>query len=316
MTDGLLYVASSWRNPLYDGVLACLQVAGIPHYDFKHPAPGNDGFHWREIDPHWQQWSPRAYRDALAHPWAQHGFTCDMDALKACTRLLLVLPCGRSAHLELGHAIGAGKETIIYMPEEGPFETDVPIMSIPLTKGYTAIIDERDGYLAAHQWHAHPTRHTVYAARSVGPHGQQKTILLHRAILQAPVGMEVDHWDGNGLNNRRSNLRLATRAQHSTNNHTVVGAVPFRGVFTDKKTPGIWRAGIRHQGVRTSLGNFTSAEEAARAYDEAALRLHGPCAKVNFPRPQPTITPELMYKAATHLCVTMGEVLECLGVPH
>jgi hypothetical protein len=117
MTDGLLYVASSWRNPLYDGVIQVLKAAKVPYYDFKHPAPGVQGFSWSEIDPDWQQWSPRAYRDALQHPIAQRGFRYDDEALEACTRLLLVLPCGRSAHLELGAAIGAGKPTLIYYPE-------------------------------------------------------------------------------------------------------------------------------------------------------------------------------------------------------
>ena len=125
MGDGLLYVASSWRNPLYDGVITILKVAKVPHYDFKHPAQGNDGFHWREIDGEWQAWPPRVYRKALEHPSACRGFGCDMDALKACTRLLLVLPCGRSSHLELGYAIGAGKETIIYYPETEHLEPEL-----------------------------------------------------------------------------------------------------------------------------------------------------------------------------------------------
>lgn len=125
MSDGLLYVASSWRNLLYDGVIEVLKAAKIPHYDFKRPHPGENGFHWSEIDPLWQQWSPRTYRDALQHTNAQYGFKCDIEALEACDRLLLVLPCGRSAHLELGHAIGAGKETMIYMPENEQFEPEL-----------------------------------------------------------------------------------------------------------------------------------------------------------------------------------------------
>ena len=65
---------------------------------------------------HWETWSAEAYRKALADPRAAEGFTLDMDALKACDTLVLVLPCGRSAHLELGYAIGAGKKTIIFFP--------------------------------------------------------------------------------------------------------------------------------------------------------------------------------------------------------
>src|SRR5678816_2749619 len=113
MHDGFLYVASSWRNPLYDGVIAALNAAKVPLYDFKRPGHHKEGFQWSAIDAQWQHWSPRAYRIALTHARANAGFHADMEALEACTRLLLVLPCGRSAHLELGHAIGAGKETII-----------------------------------------------------------------------------------------------------------------------------------------------------------------------------------------------------------
>ena len=125
MSEGLLYVASSWRNGLYAGVITVLKAANVPHYDFKNPAPGDQGFNWREIDDSWQRWTPRQYREALDHSIACHGFQNDMDALRACARLLLVLPCGRSAHLELGYAIGAGKETIIYMPESEDNEPEL-----------------------------------------------------------------------------------------------------------------------------------------------------------------------------------------------
>lgn len=121
----MIYVASSWRNPLYEGVLAVLHAAQLTYYDFTHPVAGNAGFHWHEIDPGWQQWSPEQYREALSHPLAKSGFTFDMDALKACDTLLLVLPCGRSAHLELGYAIGAGKKTIIYYPSDMQMEPEL-----------------------------------------------------------------------------------------------------------------------------------------------------------------------------------------------
>ena len=112
----MIYVASSWRNQFYDGVIAILHAAQLPLYDFKHPKVGHAGFHWHAIDPEWETWSAEAYRKALADPRAAEGFTLDMDALKACDTLMLVLPCRRSAHLELGYAIGAGKRTIIFSP--------------------------------------------------------------------------------------------------------------------------------------------------------------------------------------------------------
>lgn len=121
----MIYVASSWRNPIYEGVLAVLHAAKLPFYDFKHPVPGNSGFAWVDVDPHWVVWTPTEYRERLTHSRAEEGFRYDMDALKACETLLLVLPCGRSAHLELGYAIGAGKTTIIYYPSDIQIEPEL-----------------------------------------------------------------------------------------------------------------------------------------------------------------------------------------------
>jgi hypothetical protein len=115
-----IYVASSWRNEQQQGVVAALRSAGHEVYDFKHPRPGDNGFYWSEIDPAWKSWSPEQYRSGLEHPVARAGFGSDMAALEWCDACVLVLPCGRSAHLELGWAAGAGKRTLVLMaqPEE------------------------------------------------------------------------------------------------------------------------------------------------------------------------------------------------------
>ncbi len=108
-----IYVASSWRNPHQQTVVAELRQAGHDIYDFRNPRPGDTGFAWSEIDPDWMKWSPETFRKCLNHPIAKAGFTSDMEALTACDACVLVLPCGRSAHLELGWAAGAGKRTAI-----------------------------------------------------------------------------------------------------------------------------------------------------------------------------------------------------------
>ena len=108
-----IYVASSWRNNQQPEVVRRLREAGHEVYDFKNPKPGDNGFHWSEIDPAWKSWEPAAFRDALDHPTAIAGFDSDMTALKACDACVLVLPCGRSAHLELGWACGAGRKTAV-----------------------------------------------------------------------------------------------------------------------------------------------------------------------------------------------------------
>ena len=108
-----VYVASSWRNPLQPGIVHILRAAGIDCYDFRNPAPGESGFAWSDIDPDWLNWSADAYVKALKDPIAEHGFRRDFDAMQRADTFVLVLPCGRSAHLELGWAIGAGKRTCI-----------------------------------------------------------------------------------------------------------------------------------------------------------------------------------------------------------
>jgi hypothetical protein len=117
-----IYVASSWRNPYQPTVVTALRGAGYTTYDFRHPAPGDDGFAWSEIDPAWQTWTPAQYRDALQHPLAQVGFAQDKLALQMADVTVLVLPCGRSAHLELGYAAGQGQRTAVLMLEPNEAE--------------------------------------------------------------------------------------------------------------------------------------------------------------------------------------------------
>lgn len=115
-----LYVASSWRNPKQAEVVQALRKAGHLVYDFRHPRPGDEGFDWADIDPNWQDQNADQFRKALEHPSAQQGFKLDMDALVTCDGCVLVMPCNRSAHLELGYAVGAGKFTVILLENGEP----------------------------------------------------------------------------------------------------------------------------------------------------------------------------------------------------
>ncbi len=99
-----VYVASSWRNEIYPEVVRVLRQAGHEVYDFRHQG-GSD-------------WNPDEITAAelhnfLDHPRVQSIFNRDMEALEACEAVVCVLPCGRSAHLELGYGIGAGKRTVL-----------------------------------------------------------------------------------------------------------------------------------------------------------------------------------------------------------
>jgi len=111
-----VYVASSWRNDRQPGVVNLLREHGHEVYDFRNPAPGDGGFHWRAIDPDWESWDAADYREVLrTHPRAAEGFGKDHDAMEWAEVCVLVLPCGRSAHLEAGEFIGAGKRLVILL---------------------------------------------------------------------------------------------------------------------------------------------------------------------------------------------------------
>lgn len=134
-----IYVASSWRNEHQQSVVGVLQSAGHDVYDFKHPTQGDAGFHWSEIDPNWQKWTTQQYRDALRHEYAQFGFNRDFDAMKKCDACILVLPCGRSAHLEAGWMKGAGRKVYAYIPDGIRIE---PELMYGLLDGVTSDIQE------------------------------------------------------------------------------------------------------------------------------------------------------------------------------
>lgn len=115
-----IYVASSWRNLLQPDIVRALRRCGHEVYDFRHPAPGVEGFSWSEIDPAWRDWTPAAYRAGLQHPVARQGYHYDITALRECDTCVLVLPSGRSASWEFGYAMGAGKRgfVVIFEPCE------------------------------------------------------------------------------------------------------------------------------------------------------------------------------------------------------
>ncbi|MDZ7906185.1 MAG: AP2/ERF family transcription factor [Cypionkella sp.] len=111
----------------------------------------------------------------------------------------------------------------------------------------------------------------------------QKTLLMHRVIANTPDDMVTDHKDGNGLNNRRANLRDATLSQNAQNSllAMVYNVSGYKGV-SFRKEINKWQAYINMNGNRKYLGTFTSQVDAAKAYDCAAIALHGAFANINF----------------------------------
>ncbi len=157
--------------------------------------------------------------------------------------------------------------------------------TIPLTKGYEAIVDDEDYERFGHlKWRAQDRwiagRAYVFAARSQRLDGRRTTILLHRAIMGAGPGQEVDHCDGDPLNCRRSNMRLCSRQQNVANRPRTTPRGQYRGVVRNRS--GItWRAQICVNYEKMHLGSYGSPEAAAAAYNAAAILAFGEFAVLN-----------------------------------
>lgn len=161
------------------------------------------------------------------------------------------------------------------VPKLRPIRIDGNVAYVPLTRGLKAIIDAADAEVVGqYNWHSHFKRGQAYAATN-GPRGGPKRVhlSLHRLIIDPPAGVVVDHINGDGLDNRRSNLRVATNAENGRNRRiSVANKSGFKGVDFNR---GRWRATIRDGSRPVFLGRFKTPEEAHDAYCKAAVKLHG-----------------------------------------
>ncbi len=155
---------------------------------------------------------------------------------------------------------------------------------IPLTQGKVAVVSRPEyKFLRSFKWRAHRDSKTgkYYAARTVRePNGKQRVVMMHRVIMGVSAGMEVDHRDGDGLNNRRSNLRVCSHQQNMAGQRR-------KGSAKSSRYKGVcWvSAGRKHWQVRCKnkfVGVFADEEEAAHAYDKAARQSFGRFAVLNF----------------------------------
>lgn len=151
---------------------------------------------------------------------------------------------------------------------------------LPLTQGQVALIDDVDWErVSQFRWHAVWVYNTYYAATTA----DGKRLYLHRFLTDAPKGMEVDHINGDGLDNRRENLRLCRHRDNLRNvRRTIPSRSGYRGVIPTAS--GKFAARCKHFGKLLYFGTFETAEEAARVRDIEVLRLHGEFAVLNFPR--------------------------------
>lgn len=120
-----IYVASSWRNTLQPAVVEQLRRLRHEVYDFRHPSPGNEGFSWKQVGSatykHGDTVDAEAYRAMVDHPVAIDGYAADIGALRDCDAVVYVLPCGKSASWEFGHAAGEGKRAfVLWVGEHEP----------------------------------------------------------------------------------------------------------------------------------------------------------------------------------------------------
>ncbi len=152
------------------------------------------------------------------------------------------------------------------------------VKTIPLTKGKFAIVDAED-YDFLMQWKWCFSRR--YAASWGGKENPQM-MAMHRVINKTPHGLYTDHINGNGLDNRKENLRTATPSQNLINS-PASGISKYKGVSWHKRDKK-WQVFIQKNGQRSFVGNYRNEELASLAYNAAAIKIHGEFARLNQPK--------------------------------
>lgn len=165
-------------------------------------------------------------------------------------------------------------------------ETDSSVARIYLLDGSVAVVDRDDEVkLLEYRWRLLVCRNKYYARANIG----RREVLMHRFIFGAEHGSIVDHINMNGLDNRKSNLRYASRSHNGANTkklNTHGATSVYKGVYleTYKSQNSRWRARVKVNGKRINLGSFDTETDAALAYDAAAKEHFGEFARLNFPQ--------------------------------
>ena len=154
--------------------------------------------------------------------------------------------------------------------------------TIELTKNMVALVEDRDfEWLNQWKWFTDKRRSTFYAARKTRkPNGQWTTTRMHRVIMQAQKGQQIDHRNGNGLDNRRFNLRFCTHTQNQQNREPQKSRSRYKGVCWHKRNKK-WQAQIKGN-KKHYLGCFDNEIKAAEAYNRKASELFGEFANLNI----------------------------------
>lgn len=148
---------------------------------------------------------------------------------------------------------------------------------IKLNQDKFALIDDEDYQLMSqYRWCIVKCKNNLYARITVKPNTR-----MHRLIINCPSGLEIDHINGDGLDNQKGNLRVCTHAQNLQNKRSQKGTSKYKGVHWDKASKN-WRAQIGFKGAKFNLGLFNSEIGAAKTYDKKAKELFGSFALINF----------------------------------
>lgn len=199
-----IYVASSWRNPEYPAVVAALRRAGHEVYDFR---AANRAFNWAQIDPTWDPANPvlscQGLHRALASPEAEKAFDHDKAALDWADAGVLVMPCGRSAHLEAGYLRGRGRPVhVLLADQERPdlmhklaqIHTSLPSILAKLRDEDPALRNARDrvetyeGLVA--KWTAHVEGHRRAGRAIMESAGREALANCQAALIQARADLD------------------------------------------------------------------------------------------------------------------------------
>lgn len=166
-----------------------------------------------------------------------------------------------------------------------PMEGFAMSKTIPLTQGRVAIVDDADyEWLSQWRWCVRKRDSTYYAVRGVRINGKVRAIHMHRVIVNPPLDKQIDHINGDGLDNRRCNLRLCTQSQNNMNSRKRNDCSSIYKGVTWHKREQKWHARIKMNGRLRHLGYFRDEDEAAKAYNQTATELFGSFARLNVIR--------------------------------